>query len=302
MYENCTATIVVTVYQTCSYYVTDIYDQHPFDCSISNTVDVFYDCPAPDPSGGGGSGSTPPPPCTPPTGGPVDDAIRDNEKVQVYAPPPPVDPGGGIIVPPPLLPCPPQVTPPPTVTITITNKVKNPCLQKMVEKAILSGVDNKINSLIKNVFGGSTKMNLTFIDINTLGSNIDGYTELNGGVINGNLNVEIQLDQNHLPNYSQEYIARVIMHEALHAYLTSIGTDISQQHESMIVSYVTQMAGALKQMFPTLSDEDAKNLSLGGLQLSPTFINTIKNDMALSGTFDATNMSYAIGSKGTRCN
>jgi hypothetical protein len=70
----------------------------------------------------------------------------------------------------------------------------------------------------------------------------------------------------------------------------------------MIINYVTQMATSLQQMFPGLSDPDAQNLALGGLQLTSTFRTTIENDMKLSGSFHATNLAYAIGSRGLRCN
>jgi len=150
-------------------------------------------------------------------------------------------------------------------------------------------------------------MNLSFVDVGNLPSNVDGYTNIESGVINGHLdgtgklNIQIQLDNTRLPSYSQQYIARVIMHEALHAYLTAIGTTEQQQHETMIVSYVTQMAAALQQMFPGLSTADAENLSLGGLQLTPTFLATIENDMNLDGTFTATQLAYSVGATGLRC-
>jgi len=194
-----------------------------------------------------------------------------------------------------------STTTPCSTSEKITNDVQNPCLRSMVQATISGDVTNKINTIIQNVFGSSNTMNITFVDVSTLPSNADGFTNNNGGIVNGVLNTQIQLDNNHLPGYSQQYIARVIMHEALHAYLTANGTSESQQHESMIINYVTQMAGALQQMFPGLSDSDAKNLALGGLQLTSTFQTTIENDMALSGSFVATNMAYSIGSLGLRC-
>ncbi|AMR31572.1 hypothetical protein A0256_09115 [Mucilaginibacter sp. PAMC 26640] len=172
----------------------------------------------------------------------------------------------------------------------------------MVNSTILSGVVNKINSLITSVFENSTKMNLNFIDVSTLPSYADGFTDPNGGIIDVRLNVTVQLDLNHLPNYSQEYIARVIMHESLHAYLMASGTADRLQHEDMAIKYVTQMALALQQMFPGLSDVEAKNVSLGGLQFTDTFANTIKNDLSLTGSFDSTNLAYSVGPKGKRCN
>jgi hypothetical protein len=250
-------------------------------------------------SGGGSGSSSPsqgtiPNPCVPT----VLNNISNEQKTAVNSlqPQTAVTPIGGF--PPPTgIPCP--STPKNT---TVTNNVNNPCLKNMVNSTILSGVTNQINALISSVFGGSTTVNLTFTDTNSLPANFDGYTPPNGGIINGKLDVTVQLDVNHLPNYSQEYIARVIMHESLHAYLDARGISDQLQHEDIMVNYVTKMASSLQQMFPGLTNIDAKNLALGGLQGSPTFQSQIASDMGLDGTFVATNVAYSVGPSGTRCN
>lgn len=162
-------------------------------------------------------------------------------------------------------------------------------------------MSTQINSLIRNVFGGSTSINLDFEDVNTLPNYADGKTLPNNGVVNGSLDAHIQLNVNLLPNYSQEYVARVIMHEALHAYMDSKGIVADEEHETMVINYVSQMASSLRTMFPNLSESDAKNLSLGGLQLTNTFQTKIENDIQLSGNFTAINLAYSVGSLGTRC-
>ncbi len=94
------------------------------------------------------------------------------------------------------------------------------------------------------------------------------------------------------------------MHETLHAFLAAKGMEIKLQHEEIMTNYVTQMANSLKQLFPSLNNngDDAKNLALGGLQNTNTFKNTIATDLHLSGSFEAAQEAYSIGSKGTRCN
>ncbi|RFZ83128.1 hypothetical protein DYU05_13350 [Mucilaginibacter terrenus] len=195
----------------------------------------------------------------------------------------------------------PQPPAPPT-TATVTNNIKNACLKSMVNSTISAGVSNQINTLIQNVFGSSTKMNLTFEESSTLIAEADGFTVPPPPMVNGALDVTVQLDVNHLPSYSQEYIARVIMHEALHAYMFANSINLNVQHEDMAINYVTKMGAALQQMFPGLSSQDAKNLSLGGLQLTTEFKNKIASDMGLLGSFEAINLAYAIGGSGTRCN
>ena len=85
-------------------------------------------------------------------------------------------------------------------------------------------------------------------------------------------------------------------------YLDAKGISDQLQHEDIMVSYITKMASSLQQMFPGLNSTDAKNLSLGGLQVTNTFQNQIASDMGLDGTFVSTNLAYSIGSLGTRCN
>jgi hypothetical protein len=244
------------------------------------------------PGDGGPSSATPPPPCNSAVHpGPVP-IINSSGKLIVND----VPPDGGDGFPPPQGPC-------YIETLTdITNNVTDPCLKSMVNSTINADITSQINTLIQKVFGGTEKINLKFVDNVPLNSGVEGHTEMNGGFdANGNLNIVIQLNKNELPHYSQQYIATVIMHESLHAYLESKGVDPKNQHENIIIDYVTKMAASLQQMFPGLEDADAKNLSLGGLDQTTTFLYTVARDMQLSGDFAATQSAYSIGSLGTRC-
>jgi hypothetical protein len=248
--------------------------------------------------GGGGGGSTTPapkPPCVPTT------AVDNVGKVSVNSvsvnkvQPLPGDPG---FPPPTGTPCTTVVT----SNNTITNQATNPCLKNMVDATILAGVSNQVNTLITSVFGGSEKLNLTFVDNVSLASGVEGHTEMNGGFdANGNLNITIQLNQSTLPNYSQQFVATVIMHEALHAYLEAKGVDPKNQHENIIIDYVNKMSASLTTMFPGIPPMDAKNLSLGGLDQTTTFLYTVAKDMGLSGDYAAIQSAYSIGAAGTRC-
>ncbi len=73
------------------------------------------------------------------------------------------------------------------------------------------------------------------------------------------------------------------------------------QHEEMMVTYVSQMANSLRKMFPLLSISDAQSLSIGGLQSTPTFKKNIATQLGILGNFDAVNLAYSQGAKGTRC-
>jgi hypothetical protein len=139
-----------------------------------------------------------------------------------------------------------------------------------------------------------------------LPANQDGVSTVpTADVVDGKLNIVIQLDNGHLPSYSQQYIARVIMHEALHAYIVANGsanTTNVLQHETMMQNYVVTMATSLQQMFPGLSDSDAKNLALGGLEDADMYKTSIETNLGLLGSFEAANLAYSIGSLGARCN
>jgi hypothetical protein len=294
---SCSIYIVSTYWQSCDYW-----DNAPdvlFNCTYYTTTQAYPECDITDPSTGSGGGTTPPPPCVPPPAVAVLSIRNGGLVINVAAPPT----GGGGTTPAPQ-PCP--TNPPPTTPEKITDSVTNPCLRSMVEATISANVTNQINSLIQNVFGGSTTMNITFVD-GALSPNIDGQSTIpTAGVVNGAINVTIQLDNTHLPSYSQQYIARVIMHEALHAYITATSgtanTTNALQHESMMQNYVVQMATSLQQMFPGLSTTDANNLALGGLYDAATYITTIETNLGLLGSFEAANLAYSIGSLGNRCN
>jgi hypothetical protein len=256
---------------------------------------------------GGGGGTVPPDdPCAGIHSVSPSQAVNSTKEVNIVNPNPPdgsPNPPGDSGFPPPEPPTQPSTPCVIAVPVTIKNNVNDPCLKKMVDATIYAGVTNQINTLVQSVFGNSDKLNLTFVDVTTLDNRVDGNTQPNGFFdANGNLNITVQLNKNTMPHYSQQYISRVIMHEALHAYMIAKSIPPVEQHEDMAISYVTKMASSLQQIFPGLIDSDAKNLALGGLFQTTTFQNTVANDMGLSGSFDAIQSAYSIGSTGTRCN
>jgi hypothetical protein len=184
----------------------------------------------------------------------------------------------------------------------VYDSIANPCLHAMVNATMRANVNTQISSLIASVFGVSPQVNIYYFDVTTLPSGVEGHTNSFNLDVEGNINIRFDLNQNSLPNASQQYIATVIMHEAMHAYLMANGVPDFLQHEDIAKTYVTKMATSLQQMFPGINSSDATNLALGGLQTTDTFKNTIANDLQLTGSFEATQMAYSIGSSGTRCN
>jgi hypothetical protein len=185
----------------------------------------------------------------------------------------------------------------------IKNEVKDPCLNKMVGAVINKDVTTVVNELIQNVFGGSAKVNITYSDALTLNTGQLGFTPPPASLdANGNLTITVYLNKAELPNASQEFISTVIIHESLHAYLTTTGSLGQLQHNTIASTFASQMALDLRQMFPGLTVNDASNLAWGGLQSTPDFQNNIGSDMTKLGNFDATQAAYSSGTKGAKCN
>lgn len=82
----------------------------------------------------------------------------------------------------------------------------------------------KFKDLFLNIFGDSEDFNVKFTIVNNLGSNgkcvtTSGHTDPTTGEII-DLNLELQIDKNYLNNASAIGVAKTILHESIHAYLT----------------------------------------------------------------------------------
>jgi hypothetical protein len=185
----------------------------------------------------------------------------------------------------------------------IKNKVKDPCLKAMVDLTINANVNTQVNNLIQSVFGGTDQPNLTYSDVGYLVNSRDAETVSGFASDDSFVSADIALNSNILPNASKEYIAATIMHEALHAYIAKKGSGGSDQidHEDMAINYVTKMAEALHQMFPTLSLPDARAIAYGGLEGTATY-NWDVTKFGLSSNYISTNTAYRNGTKGHGCN
>ncbi|MBB5396354.1 hypothetical protein [Mucilaginibacter sp. AK015] len=273
---------------------------------LVGSVYLYTTCTAQNPNDPGSSGTPAPPnPCDTPQP-PSTDPNPPSTPNQPPVPPVPLAipghiainnvPGGGF--PPPTDeddPCPPH-------DYDIINKVKDPCLKAMVDAVINKDITTVINAMIQNVFGGSSKVNIKYIDA-PLNPGQEGYTPPPSSLDpDGNLTITVQLNKNELPNYSQEFISTVIIHESIHAYLTTIGTFGKLQHETIATVFANQMALDLRQMYPNLSESDAKYLAWGGLTMTDDFQNNMASDAGILGSFEATQDAFSIGTAGTKCN
>jgi len=199
----------------------------------------------------------------------------------------------------------------------IYNKVSNPCLRAMVGGIIDRDITFKANESMKSIFGVNGKFNLIFNDTTGLASDVNGnatpskiYFDSNGNLLS--MDVDIQLNVNNLPGSSQEYIAMVAVHEAIHAYLNYKGYAFSHnQHDVMLANYVDLMANYLKDNY-NMPTADAYSVAMGGLY--GAFQNSVNNqtwaniEAKLGSKLPSLNersrllADYETGHKGKKCN
>ncbi|WP_421941060.1 hypothetical protein [Pedobacter sp.] len=101
-----------------------------------------------------------------------------------------------------------------------------PCAQNLLRQ--LPNLNTQIASLVKNTFGITDNINLTFkVNQALAGTTIDGQT-ISGNFVAGIVDEEIvELNPDVLKNSSQEYILVTLYHEALHAYFNKMSHQLS---------------------------------------------------------------------------
>jgi len=161
----------------------------------------------------------------------------------------------------------------------IENNVINPCIYASTQNAIALDCRNKISSFINTIYGSSEVNHLDFRDGVLQGSSSgdDAYT-VTGSILNGTeTKTTITFNNSQLNNSTREYIAATILHEAVHAwidyqYISPV--EAAQQHNLMAsTNRFNMMLAALLELFPTMSPQDASDLTWGGLYNTPLFEN-----------------------------
>jgi hypothetical protein len=286
------------------YWVTE--DDNGQITSVTYMYSVcHYEYEADDNSGGGPSDAPPPPPRCP-DADPNPEPDPDSVQVSSYkglgvAPwsPPPSDGGGGGGFPPPE-PNPPCIVPTPEDILKIKNKVKDPCLRRMVDNSINRNIQYKLGKSMNGIFNTNTKFNLTFID-GPLDKLDDGVTQTIDKKGNGrdiySLDVQITLNSDVLPNSTEEYVTATILHEALHAYFRA--TNASFDHDVMAKEYIPWYIETMHSIYPSMTDSDLVGLAYGGLMRDPTFL--ISSEAAMAPQYDIINKSFREGRSGTGC-
>lgn len=203
----------------------------------------------------------------------------------------------------------------------IKNLITNACLKKMVNDILSKNLEFEAGVTLQSVFGINTKFNLFFTESTSLPNSTGGVAIGQRVSINGNvekLDVEIQLNVSTLQNASQEYIAMVIIHEAVHAHLYKkgiigdpwpFGDHANAHHEIMWVNYVNFISNYLVENFGR-SLKDANSLAMEGLhrtmgsKLNDKIYLAInsKAKEPISDERARINTKYKLGQLGSKCN
>ncbi len=199
---------------------------------------------------------------------------------------------------------------------SITNNVKNPCLKGMVDEVINRDIVFKANETLKSIFGANEKINIIFNESTELESGVNGNAKPTQIFYDteekiSSIDVSVNLNLNTLPSSSQEYIATVVVHESIHAYLDYKGFLYNtSQHDIMLKNYVGVIANYLVNNFNT-PVQDAYSVAFGGLY--EAFLNSVNNqtwssiESQLGNKLPSLNdrsrilADYELGYKGKKC-
>jgi hypothetical protein len=150
-----------------------------------------------------------------------------------------------------------------TTNSTVKNKVKDPCLRKLITNLQNSNkINNAIGKILQSIFDVNDKVNLTFEENNNLKNS--GGDILNGQAVGlGNGNYTVTLNALALSQFSQERKTLTIMHEVLHDYFYIKYNNPTQNgHTRMITAYLDKMASSLEDLYPAMRAHHDVTLAL----------------------------------------
>jgi len=128
-------------------------------------------------------------------------------------------------------------------TSYIYNLVDNPCLSGMVDAIVNSDITFKANETLQSIFGWSGHFNIKFMESTKLADDVMGNAQATRILYDADgkitdMDVTVLLNVKNLPGASREYIAMVIAHESVHAYLNYQGYSYNtNQHDLMLSQY-----------------------------------------------------------------
>ncbi|QMV67129.1 hypothetical protein HS960_05425 [Sphingobacterium paramultivorum] len=199
----------------------------------------------------------------------------------------------------------------------LDNQVEDPCVSGVVDEVLASNISFKANETLQSIFGWNGHFNIKYMEGSNMPNGVDGSAQAtrilydNDGKIT-DMDITVLFNINNLSNASREYIALVVVHESIHAYLNYQGYAYStNQHDVMLSQYLDVMALHLIDNYNTPL-QDAYSLAMAGLQ--EAFKNSInnetwetleekyKNKLPNLDERSRIEADYQYGYKGSKCN
>lgn len=155
------------------------------------------------------------------------------------------------------------------------------------------------------MFDKSDRLNACFFE-EPLADTIDGDTKAtpvaSGGQTTWNMDITLNSRLVTKFNSSKDDIVATILHEVIHAYLLAIKVNPLIDHNEMGLFYIDKMASGIKDVFPTISSDDAKALAWGGVHESYAWKQLVINSPTAAQKILDTNKKYRTSALGTKCN
>jgi hypothetical protein len=173
----------------------------------------------------------------------------------------------------------------------VNNDIQNSCLNQVYNKITDASYKSKLSEMLHN-FINTDQINITINANNSLADNVFGQAYLS----NDN-NYIIELNEDILKQCSEEFIASVYFHEAIHVYLKEHAdtwdTQTSSEHLEMLGNYFGDLVAAIREVYPALPLKDSYCMILDCIEnddKDPNFAQEVFDDVKAS-------IMYVIQSK-----
>ena len=156
----------------------------------------------------------------------------------------------------------------------IHNKTTDPCISKTVEAALDANKDviGMIGGII-SLFDSSKKVSLNIYEGVTDHGAPGQYK--NGGFVGNTFQANITLQTSYFKNTSKESVITTLIHEAVHAYIHTSGSQILEDdHEAISKKYIDPMAAYLQDYFG-MGVKEAYSMAWSGVPDSQVYKSAI---------------------------
>jgi len=182
----------------------------------------------------------------------------------------------------------------------IIDSLTSPCLKNTLNNLLINNYTSQISNMLNTIWGSTLDCNVRFLQTDTLPTDVDARTRTT--IAQGIMTHRIRLNQPILDSASIEYVAAIMFHEILHAYLNATGVyGNTVTHNAIANQYVNMLSSSLSAHFPNLDPIDIKALAWGGLQDTQAWDSIKVNHPAEYIDLKARNARHRVHTSGTIC-